>query len=581
MFGALKDAIMAASDNSRNGALAAAESHQTQLRADLTLIAERYTDTPRLLAPLFANLADFRELTDEIAALLAQNRSGDAHALMHLKGDSIYRRQITAMSAVLDAERQRAAQLRAEAEDAQRTALLAGLILALATGGALAVMVLGYRAYITSHRPLMKLRGSLLALADGDTLIHVPYGDQPGPIGAMACAIQRFQDSIAERDAANAALLASDERLRAAVSLAPVAVYHLDRDLRYTWVHNCPLGFTPEELIGRHCAELFDPEGFAEREALFRRVLASGDAERSEVVLRLKGSTQAIHLDQIVAPLRNEYGQIVGLTCAAIDITDRERANRALMSALEEARRATDAKAHFLAAASHDLRQPMQAIRLFLDTLDPMITTTPARRVLDGALQALSAGEDLLRSYMDVSVMDSGLVVPVLRRVPVAEIVDDVLMECQSAIAAKGLSLSVVRSSSMVFTDPALLAPLLRNLVMNAVRFTDQGRLLIGCRHVGQALRIEVWDTGAGIAADKLGRVFDDFFQVGNTERDRTKGFGLGLSVVDRAARLLGHRITVNSQPGKGSVFAVTIDGCQRMSLPSGTGTQAVIHFAA
>jgi signal transduction histidine kinase len=162
-------------------------------------------------------------------------------------------------------------------------------------------------------------------------------------------------------------------------------------------------------------------------------------------------------------------------------------------------------------------------------------------------------------NYLDVSVLESGIVKPSPADVAIAPLLDDVLQEWRGPAADKGLSLRLVGCGAMVRSDPALLRRVIRNLVSNAVRYTDEGGVLVGCRRRGDSLRIEVWDTGIGIPADQLQVVFEDFYQIGNPERDRANGLGLGLSVVDRAAHLLGHQITVTSRPGTGSMFAVTV----------------------
>jgi len=235
------------------------------------------------------------------------------------------------------------------------------------------------------------------------------------------------------------------------------------------------------------------------------------------------------------------------------------RSKESLRQAVLEAQAANDSKSRFLAAASHDLRQPLQALRLYLDTLDTRLTDRMDRRILEGAIDALAAGEDLLRNYLDVSVLEAGILAPRVGDIAVNPLLEDLARQYAAEADAKGLELRMVPAHATVRSDPALLRRLLSNLIANALRYTQDGGVLIGCRHQGDAMRIEVWDTGIGIPADKLGSVFEDFYQVGNSERDRTRGLGLGLSVVDRTARLLDHQITVRSRVGRGSVFSVTL----------------------
>ena len=246
-----------------------------------------------------------------------------------------------------------------------------------------------------------------------------------------------------------------------------------------------------------------------------------------------------------------------------------------LRLAVEEADNANAAKSRFLAAASHDLRQPLQALRLYLDTLERRIDDRLDRRILGGALSALSAGEELLRNYLDVSVLEAGIVQPEMADVAVGGLLAELAAECGTMAEAKGLDMRVVPCGAVIRSDAALLGRLLRNLLSNAVRYTASGRVLLGCRRRGGFLRIEVWDTGIGIPPEQLDAVFEDFYQVDNPERDRTKGFGLGLSVVNRAARLLGHPVEVSSRPGRGSVFTVTVPLVEHRPSPEGTRAAA------
>jgi signal transduction histidine kinase len=298
---------------------------------------------------------------------------------------------------------------------------------------------------------------------------------------------------------------------------------------------------------------------------------------------RLRGCLLALAGgDTSVAIPYLDHTGTVGAIASAVDgfrrsMIERDSANEALKRSEErmrqavlDAQTANDSKSRFLAAASHDLRQPLQALRLFLDLLDTRIADPKDRRILSGAIDALAAGEGVLRNYLDVSVLEAGILAPVVTDLPLRPVLNDLMREFAPEAEAKGLTLRMVGTDCVVRSDAALLQRLLRNLVSNAIRYTDSGGVLLGCRRQGDTVRIEVWDTGIGIAADKLDAVFEDFYQVGNSERDRTRGLGLGLSVVDRAARLLHHQITARSRVGKGSVFSVALPlaGCKADRAP-------------
>lgn len=253
------------------------------------------------------------------------------------------------------------------------------------------------------------------------------------------------------------------------------------------------------------------------------------------------------------------HGTPLRLTGLHIDITSLKQAEDAMREAKLEAERANVAKSKFLAAASHDLRQPFQAMRLFYEVLSGLITEPRAQQVAQRLNEAMRGGEELLSALLDVSTLDAGTVRLAIEALPVAEVLAQVVAECEPQAQEKGLRLRAVPSAALVVSDRVLLARMLRNLVINAIRYTPSGGILVGCRHWGNALRIEVWDTGIGIPADKQSLIFEDFYQIDNDSRDRSRGLGLGLSVVLRMGRLLGHPVELRSRPGKGSVFSLVL----------------------
>lgn len=234
------------------------------------------------------------------------------------------------------------------------------------------------------------------------------------------------------------------------------------------------------------------------------------------------------------------------------------KAVKAREEALEVAERANASKTHFMAAASHDLRQPIQGLRLFLEVLDGRITVEDDRRVLDMAKKALGGAEDLLSTLMDVSTLEAGLIRPTIRPTVATAVLDQLAEEFRQQAGKRGLALRYVPCGLWVDTDAVLLARVLRNLLTNAIRYTQQGTILLGCRRQGDMVSIQVWDTGPGIPADKLDAVFEDFVQLANAGGD-CKGLGLGLAVVRRMARLMGHEVSVCSVVGKGSMFSVRV----------------------
>jgi signal transduction histidine kinase len=221
--------------------------------------------------------------------------------------------------------------------------------------------------------------------------------------------------------------------------------------------------------------------------------------------------------------------------------------------------KANDAKTHFLAAASHDLRQPMQAVVLLVESLQERITDPATRRIAANIRSSVASMAALLNAILDISKFDAGTVKPIRSHFRVATVLDRLRSSFAEQAAQRNLTLRVARCGAVIETDPILLYRILTNITTNAVRYTDRGTVLIGCRRRADGLAIEVWDTGAGIPEDELEAIFREFHQLGNPSRDRDQGLGLGLAIVERTAQLLGHPLTVKSRVGHGSVFAIRV----------------------
>lgn len=244
----------------------------------------------------------------------------------------------------------------------------------------------------------------------------------------------------------------------------------------------------------------------------------------------------------------------------------RSRYEAQLQQRHAQAEAAYQAKSRFLAAASHDLRQPAHALGMFVSRLSEMPKEPQMQTLVTGVEASVRALQDMLDSFFDYSRLDA----PSMQIKPQDFAVEQVFEQLRTGFAemaaAKGLRLHICTSQRWVHSDPVLLHRVLLNLLNNAVQHTAQGRILVACRpgkDPGQA-RIEVWDSGIGIAPEHQERVFDEFYQVDNRERDRTKGLGLGLSIVQRSCRLLGHPLRMWSRPGVGTRFCVTLPQVSR-----------------
>jgi signal transduction histidine kinase/CheY-like chemotaxis protein len=225
----------------------------------------------------------------------------------------------------------------------------------------------------------------------------------------------------------------------------------------------------------------------------------------------------------------------------------------------EIAERASAAKTTFLAAASHDLRQPVHALGLFIGALRRVVMPLEGQRLIEQIEESAVAMDGLFSALLDISQLDAGTVEVQRQSFPMGTLLERICRDHQAEAAAKGLSLVWAPSTAVVDCDPVLLERVLRNLVANAVRYTDHGRVLVGCRRKGTTISIQVLDTGPGIPPDQRDRIFQEYYQLGNPERDRTKGLGLGLAIVRRLVDLLECEMTLRSRVGHGSCFEVSV----------------------
>lgn len=257
--------------------------------------------------------------------------------------------------------------------------------------------------------------------------------------------------------------------------------------------------------------------------------------------------------------IADEHNLVADATERLANYAERLHSEEAVLAAKAEAEQANSAKSRFFAAASHDLRQPLQAMHLFLHILRQRLTDPKDADIANKLFEAMQTTDGLLDALLQVAKLDAGTVRPELADFPISDLFDKLSNEYSLLAGRKGLSLRCVGSKAVVRSDPVLLGRILGNLVNNAIRYTDRGRILVGARRRGAWLEIQVVDTGRGIPGDQLQAVFQEFYQIGNSERDRAQGLGLGLAIVERMARLLDHDISVRSQPDKGSAFSVLV----------------------
>jgi PAS domain S-box-containing protein len=324
-------------------------------------------------------------------------------------------------------------------------------------------------------------------------------------------------------------------------------------------------GYGVEEVISLPSfLAVIHPDDRARVMENYRRRLR-GDAFENhyDIAVLLKNGEKG-YADLTVATL--PAGDHLQILCVAVDITERKRAetrlaeaHRELLIKKNEAERVSEDKSRFLAAASHDLRQPLHALTLFATELTASITKPRNRKLASQIVTAAGAMAELLDALLDVARLDVAALQPQRRPVALEPLLETIAEAHLRSATAKGLRLTCRPTALWVDSDPHLLRRMVGNLVANAVRYAHRGGVLIAARRRGDQVRIEVWDSGIGIDNTHLPYLFNEFYQVGNQERDAAKGLGLGLAIVARLGQILDHPVTVRSTPGRGSVFTITL----------------------
>ncbi|WP_431856001.1 NahK/ErcS family hybrid sensor histidine kinase/response regulator [Azospirillum sp.] len=423
----------------------------------------------------------------------------------------------------------------------------------------------------------------------------------PMPDGGF---VMTFTD-ITERKRAEEALRDGERRIRLITDAVPALIAYVDAEQRYRFVNRAYEDWFKRprsEIDNRFMRDVLSPADYEIRRPHVLRALAG---ESVSFEMERAGDDGAVrYAVATYIPHFGERHEVLGYFALIHDITERRLVAQALEDAKEslerrvvertaeltqlnrklhqeireraaaetaarvaraEAEQANLSKTKFLAAASHDLLQPLNAARLFVSALDDLEQPEANRTMVENIDVALASVEDLLAALLDISKLDAGAVTPELADFPVKGLLGSLATEYAPVARERGLDLRVLVSGAVVRSDIRLLRRIVQNFLSNALRYTAQGRVLVGCRRVPEGLRVEVWDTGPGIPPDKLDEVFQEFRRLDTpcAASDRHRGIGLGLAIVDRVARMLGHPIAVRSEPGRGSVFSVTV--------PSGT----------
>jgi PAS domain S-box-containing protein len=339
-------------------------------------------------------------------------------------------------------------------------------------------------------------------------------------------------------------------------------------------------GYPPAALIGKS-VDVLVPERFRAKHgghiAGFMRAPDSREmGARIADLFALRADGSEFSAGIRLAPFR--IGGKLFVAAAIRDATERRLINEELVAAREEADRANRAKSRFLATASHDLRQPMQTIRLLNAAMLKMAPEPETRELLQHQGQAIESMTRLLNALLDISRLESGAIEPVTSEVSMAVVFEELRAEFGSIARARGIELRVDRPALVLATDRTLFSQLLQNLLGNALKYTDGGSVTLACAEDdGEGVSIRVEDTGIGIPSDKLERIFDEYYQV-DTHGTKRMGVGLGLAIVKEVARLLGFTVRITSQVGKGTQACVRIP--RRFVVASSTPTSAVVAHA-
>jgi len=323
-------------------------------------------------------------------------------------------------------------------------------------------------------------------------------------------------------------------------------------------------GYDREELLGLKI-EMLLPEHIRARHIGHRASFASSPELRPmgagfDLVARRKDGTK-FPVEISLSPIDAESGRFVSSVIR--DVTERKKMEQEIIAARQAAERANKANSAFLAAASHDLRQPVQALSLLNGALRRTVKDERALEMIENQEHSLTAMTNLLNSLLDISRLDAGAVKPEIEEFPMQRLIDRLSAEFARQAAHKGLKFFSESCDAMVRTDPNLLAEIVQNLVSNAIRYTDKGQVQLRCVERDGSCSVEVEDTGVGIENDQLEAIFKEFHQV-KAPGSNKEGFGLGLAIVRRLADLLEFDIDVLSTPGNGSCFSLLLPTIDR-----------------
>ena len=363
---------------------------------------------------------------------------------------------------------------------------------------------------------------------------------------------------FSERRLQGVALLDREARLQEALRAGGVMAF--DWDLAADQVRHSQnaapiLGFGSKDVVsGSDMLRRVHPDDRAQLTACIHGVNPGKPSYSVTFRYQRTHGDGEVWLEQIATAQFDSSGMPMRLRGLTTDITERKRFEEQVSRAQKLAERADHAKSIFLAAASHDLRQPLQTLRSLHETLEQQHPDGEGHEIVAGIGHSINTMSSMLSSLLDINRLEAGSLRPSKSEFAVNELFGSVATDLLRPLKEKGLRWRIVRSNLAVRSDKRMLEEMIRNVLSNAIRYTDRGKILMGCRRAGDNVRIEVWDTGIGIPGDQLPHIFEEYYC--DAERG---GFGLGLAIVRRLGEILDHRVDVRSTPGKGTGFSIEV----------------------
>lgn len=498
--------------------------------------------------------AEFTQLQGALASLQDAGAKMDAY---HLSTDTLEARMAHDLGELRDGLHEYANHLHERAQDFS-------LVLTLLI---MSIMMLAAVLLVRSILlPLNQLVEYTQALKRDEYSASAPAGGKD-ELGILAVTLgdmsAHLLNTIQQQHAREEELRESEEKYRDLFDNANDLLYTTDLNGIFTSANHemlRVLGYTKDELIGQPISKILAKEALEIARAKMATKI-NGEAAHTSYGLEILAKDGHVIPFEVNSRLIYEGGKQTGIQGIARNISEQLRREAELLTANLKAEEATRTKSRFLAAAGHDLRQPLAAANMFIGTLKFTKPSSNQSEIIGRLEGAMSNFNGLLNALLDISKLESGAIKPEYKPVAVADLAHWLKQSFAPMAEERELVLKLrfPTKNLVVFSDFDLLKQVLSNLVSNAIKYTPRGAVLVSARRRGTHVLFQVWDTGIGIEADQFGHIFEGFYQINNPQSDSANGLGLGLAIVKRSLALLGIEITCRSQFGRGSVFEFSL----------------------